>query len=95
MPNYTRNDMSDSLGLSLEATKVEYRNLGRSGLKVSVPILGAASFGNSKWADWVLEEDKVHQIYSELQHAWPPIRANMLQALPLLEAAYERGLNTV
>lgn len=30
---------------SQEATKVEYRRLGNSGLKVSVPILGCMSFG--------------------------------------------------
>lgn len=49
----------ESLKLSVESSKVEYRRLGRSGLKVSVPILGAMSFGNSQWMDWVLEEEKV------------------------------------
>ncbi|KMU73487.1 aldo-keto reductase [Coccidioides immitis RMSCC 3703] len=53
--------------------KVDYRKLGRSGLKVSVPILGAMSFGSTSWAPWVIEEDK---------------------ALPLLKAAYDKGLNT-
>ena len=28
---------------------VEYRRLGKSGLRVSVPILGAMSFGDPKW----------------------------------------------
>lgn len=57
-----------------EATKVEYKRLGKSGLRVSVPILGAMSFGHPDWQPWVIDEEK---------------------ALPLLKAAYERGLNTV
>src|SRR6266536_1363929 len=58
---------------SLAATKAEYRTLGKSGLRVSVPILGAMSFGDPKWFPWVLDEEK---------------------SLPLLKAAYDRGLNT-
>ncbi len=52
--------MPESLKRSVEASKTEYKRLGRSGLKVSVPILGAMSFGNSQWMDWVLEEEKVY-----------------------------------
>ncbi|KAK9384667.1 NADP-dependent oxidoreductase domain-containing protein [Lipomyces mesembrius] len=37
---------------------VEYRKLGSSGLRVSVPILGCMSFGSPEWVPWVLEEDK-------------------------------------
>jgi len=47
--------------------------LGKSGLKVSIPILGAMSIGHKDWAPWVIEE---------------------AEALPLLKAAYDRGLNT-
>ncbi|KAK9245055.1 NADP-dependent oxidoreductase domain-containing protein [Lipomyces tetrasporus] len=36
---------------------VEYRKLGSSGLRVSVPILGCMSFGSSEWQPWVLEKD--------------------------------------
>ncbi|KAK9471050.1 NADP-dependent oxidoreductase domain-containing protein [Dipodascopsis tothii] len=36
---------------------VEYRNMGRSGLKVSVPILGMMSMGDSKWEPWVLDSE--------------------------------------
>ncbi|CDO73951.1 hypothetical protein BN946_scf185016.g108 [Trametes cinnabarina] len=36
----------------------EYRQLGKSGLRVSVPIFGSMTVGNSKWAAWVLDEDK-------------------------------------
>ncbi|KAL8926844.1 MAG: hypothetical protein Q9208_002653 [Pyrenodesmia sp. 3 TL-2023] len=51
----------------------EYKQLGKSGLRVSVPILGAMSFGDKRWMPWVIEED---------------------EALPLLKAAYDRGLNS-
>ncbi|KAI5121968.1 hypothetical protein M0805_002038 [Coniferiporia weirii] len=53
---------------------VEYRRLGNSGLRVSVPIVGAMSFGSDKWAPWVINEDK---------------------ALPLLKAAWDRGVTTI
>ena len=53
---------------------VEYRRLGNSGLRVSVPILGAMSFGSSKWLPWVINED---------------------EALPLLKAAWDRGVTTI
>lgn len=63
-----------SLKESLEHSKAEYKSLGKSGLRVSVPILGAMSFGHPAWVPWVLDEEK---------------------SLPLLKAAYDRGLNTV
>jgi len=71
----TQNDVSmpDSLKNSLENTKVDYVRLGNSGLKISVPVLGAMSFGDPQWMQWVLDEDK---------------------SLPLLKAAYDRGVNT-
>ncbi|KZP01287.1 Aldo/keto reductase [Calocera viscosa TUFC12733] len=47
--------------------QVEYRRLGKSGLRVSVPILGAMSFGSDKWMPWVLNEDKALPI---LKAAW-------------------------
>ncbi|ROT37171.1 putative aryl-alcohol protein [Sodiomyces alkalinus F11] len=58
---------------SLVNTKPEYRRLGKSGLRISVPIFGCMSFGDKKSMPWVIEED---------------------EALPLLKAAYDRGLNT-
>lgn len=39
--------------------QAEYRRLGNSGLRVSVPIVGAATFGSSKWLPWVLDEEQV------------------------------------
>ncbi|KAG1890471.1 NADP-dependent oxidoreductase domain-containing protein [Suillus fuscotomentosus] len=46
---------------------VQYRSLGKSGLKVSVPILGAMSFGSPKWAPWVLDEEPSIEI---MKAAW-------------------------
>ena len=45
---------------SIDNTKVEYRRLGKSGLQISVPILGAMSFGSPEWQSWIIEEDKVN-----------------------------------
>ncbi|ESK95250.1 aldo keto reductase [Moniliophthora roreri MCA 2997] len=47
--------------------QVQYRQLGSSGLRVSVPILGAMSFGSTEWQSWVLDEDKSIEI---LKAAW-------------------------
>lgn len=63
----------EALKRSMQATKAEYRRLGRSGLRISNPILGGLQIGDSRWLPWVLDEDK---------------------ALPLLKAAYDRGINT-
>jgi aryl-alcohol dehydrogenase-like predicted oxidoreductase len=41
---------------SLDSTKVSYANLGRSGLKLSVPVLGAMSFGHKDWQPWVVDD---------------------------------------
>ncbi|KAG8853136.1 hypothetical protein FRB96_008388 [Tulasnella sp. 330] len=50
---------------SSESTAVKYVRLGKTGLRVSVPIVGCMSYGSSEW-----------------------------QALPLLKAAWDRGINT-
>jgi aryl-alcohol dehydrogenase-like predicted oxidoreductase len=47
--------------------QVEYRKLGKTGLRVSVPIVGAMSFGNPAWNDWVLDEEKSLEV---LKAAW-------------------------
>ena len=39
------NELPSSLQISLDGTKVSYVQLGKSGLRVSVPILGGMSFG--------------------------------------------------
>lgn len=66
--------LPESVTKSLEETKAEYRLLGKSGLRISVPVFGCMSIGNPQWADWVVGPEK---------------------ALPLLKAAYDRGINTV
>jgi hypothetical protein len=47
---------------SVEATKAEFRLLGRSGLRVSNPILGGLQVGSSHWLPWVLDEEKVSNL---------------------------------
>lgn len=67
-------DVPQAFQKSINRTQVEYRRLGKSGLRVSNPILGGLHIGDSHWFPWVLNEEK---------------------ALPLLKAAYDRGINTV
>jgi aryl-alcohol dehydrogenase-like predicted oxidoreductase len=43
-------------------TLVEYRNLGRSGLKVSRICLGAMSFGAQDWQQWTISNEKSRSI---------------------------------
>ncbi|KAL1724959.1 NADP-dependent oxidoreductase domain-containing protein [Schizophyllum commune] len=63
----------------MSAAPVKYVQLGKSGLRVSVPIGGAMSYGNPKWgADpqagaWVKSAE---------------------ESLPILKAAWDRGINT-
>ncbi|KIW52348.1 hypothetical protein PV05_07990 [Exophiala xenobiotica] len=45
-----------SLQESLDNTKVSYAQLGKSGLRVSIPILGAMSFGHKDWQPWVIDD---------------------------------------
>lgn len=67
--------MADKLDIQglLKESKAEYRQLGKSGLKVSVPIFGAMSIGDKSWQPWVIDEE---------------------ESLPLLKAAYDRGITT-
>ncbi|KAF9561004.1 Aldo/keto reductase [Agrocybe pediades] len=46
---------------------IQYRQLGKSGLRVSVPVLGAMGFGSSKWLPWIVDEEKGLEI---LKAAW-------------------------
>ncbi len=48
-----------SLKESVENTKCEYRQLGKSGLRISLPIFGCMSFGDPKSLSWVIGEDEV------------------------------------
>lgn len=83
--------MPESLKKSMAGSKAEYVRLGNSGLKVSIPILGAMSIGHPDWAPWVLDEEKVCCPYST------QINRKLIytkKSLPLLKAAYDRGVNT-
>jgi aryl-alcohol dehydrogenase-like predicted oxidoreductase len=60
--------MPASLKKSLESTKVSYTQLGKCGLRVSVPILGAMSFGHKDWAPWV--EDEEEKVFELLKAAY-------------------------
>lgn len=51
--------LPESLKQSVEATKVDYRRLGKSGLKISVPVFGCMSFGDSKALPWAIDEEEV------------------------------------
>ena len=51
-----------SLKKNIDDTKVEYVQLGTSGLRVSLPILGAMSLGSSQWDTWILDEAKSLEI---------------------------------
>ncbi|KAH0345587.1 Aldo/keto reductase, partial [Aureobasidium melanogenum] len=50
-----------------QESKIKYQYLGQSGLKVSQIILGAMSYGSSKWQDWVLDEEQALPL---LKHAY-------------------------
>jgi aryl-alcohol dehydrogenase-like predicted oxidoreductase len=49
-------DMPKELRESIDTTKVSYAQLGKSGLRVSVPILGAMSIGHKDWQPWVVDD---------------------------------------
>ncbi|KAI9838322.1 MAG: hypothetical protein M1819_005590 [Sarea resinae] len=47
--------------------KMEYTNLGSSGLKISKIILGCMSYGSDTWQKWVLNEDEALPLF---EHAY-------------------------
>lgn len=47
---------------------MQYQQLGNSGLKISKIILGAMSFGNKEWRQWVLSDEE--EILKLLKHAY-------------------------
>lgn len=47
--------------------KMEYVNLGKSGLKISKVVLGAMSYGSDEWQPWVLNEAESLPL---LEHAY-------------------------
>ncbi|EXK26641.1 alcohol dehydrogenase [Fusarium oxysporum f. sp. lycopersici 4287] len=51
----------------MAAQKIQYVNLGKSGLKVSRVILGTMGFGSDKWQQWITDEEASLPI---LEHAY-------------------------
>ncbi|KUJ08918.1 aldo-keto reductase [Mollisia scopiformis] len=51
----------------LASAKVDYVQLGSSGLKVSFPILGTMGIGSKAWMAWAMEEDEGLEL---LKAAW-------------------------
>jgi len=108
--------MPDSLKISLENSKAEYVQLGKSGLRVSIPIFGAMRYeiGLSRmqirsWCHAILYSIHLflhpspfllnRQMLTPYSHSfgssqWAPWVIEEEEALPLLKAAYDRGLNT-
>ena len=89
--------LPSALKVSINATRVDFRQLGRSGLRVSNPILGGLQIGSSQWFPWVLNEDKVcpmSVLGDTFSKTFCLINLSS-QALPLLKYAYDAGINTV
>ena len=57
MSNQRVEEIHKAVKATIERTKVSYKRLGNSGLKVSLPILGAMSFGSKDWLPWVVEDE--------------------------------------
>ncbi|KAI0887144.1 Aldo/keto reductase [Annulohypoxylon maeteangense] len=51
-------NIPQSLKDSLKDTEVEYRRLGNSGLRISVPVFGCMSFGDTKAQSWAINEEE-------------------------------------
>lgn len=60
--------MPRSLQQSVDSTKVSYTQLGKCGLKVSIPILGAMSFGHKDWQPWLVDDEA--EVEKLLMGAW-------------------------
>ena len=57
LENFTK--VPQALKDSICRSRADFRQLGKSGLRISNPILGGMHIGNSSWVPWVLEEDQV------------------------------------
>ncbi|KAH9816350.1 Versiconal hemiacetal acetate reductase [Teratosphaeria destructans] len=52
---------------SHDRPKMQYKNLGSSGLKVAKVIVGAMSYGSPEWQEWILNEEESLPL---LKHAY-------------------------
>lgn len=68
MSSFPPQPVPESLKASVEGSKAEYVQLGKTGLRVSIPIFGAMSIGQPEWAPWVIDEEKVLPISSSKWH---------------------------
>ena len=59
VPVYESKIVPVALAKSIASTRVEYRHVGSSGLRVSNPILGTLGMGDPSWMPWAMAEDKV------------------------------------
>jgi len=57
-----------SLQDSVQSTKVSYKQLGACGLRLSVPVLGAMSFGHKDWQPWLVDDES--EVEKLLMGAW-------------------------
>ncbi|KAK5076172.1 hypothetical protein LTS08_002682 [Lithohypha guttulata] len=60
--------MPQALQESVNSTKVSYAQLGKCGLRLSVPVLGAMSFGHKDWQPWVVDDEA--EVEKLLLGAW-------------------------
>ncbi|CAG8980153.1 hypothetical protein HYALB_00007391 [Hymenoscyphus albidus] len=80
----------NSLQGSLDATKVDYVQLGSSGLRVSVPIFGTMGIGSKEWMPWIMEEDEGLEL---LKAAYDRGEVTLSVCL-VYQANYKLGLTT-
>ncbi|KAI5998427.1 NADP-dependent oxidoreductase domain-containing protein [Pisolithus orientalis] len=75
-------------------SNVEYRQLGKSGLRVSVPIMGCMSFGSEE--QWGVRKTLAYYL-KKLFLLSPPLQPWILNedaSLEILKAAWDQGINT-
>lgn len=73
MVRYTLENLArvpKSLADSVRRTRAEVRQLGKSGLRISNPILGGAHVGDSRWLPWTLNRDEVRIPTCDTTGAW-------------------------
>jgi hypothetical protein len=68
--SFPQQAIPESLKKSVEASKAEYVQLGKSGLRISIPIFGAMSIGHPDWAPWVIDEEKVVFLHPNFSLDW-------------------------
>ena len=67
MSSFFNPSVPESLQKSLDGSKVEYVQLGKSGLRISMPLIGIMGLGSDGMAPWAVKEEESLQI---LKDAW-------------------------